>query len=259
MDLGLENRTAVVTGGAGRIGTEDCRVLAQEGAEVVVLDVDGDGAERVVEELVEEYDATAHAIECDLTDREAVGDTVAALEEETGGIDILINNAGLVDARGRVENFDDDLWDRDVAVNLTGTYNITREVFPHMKAREYGRIVTMSSIAGWQGGFGQISYSATKSALLGFGKSLALEGGKHGITSNVLTPTVVVGDLAELPRDQLEAIDENFARLADATPMGQLGREEDVAPLVAFLASDHAEYITGQVIGVTGGADLLYY
>lgn len=259
MDLGLENRTAVVTGGAGRIGTEDCRVLAQEGAEVVVLDVDGDGAERVVEELVEEYDATAHAIECDLTDREAVGDTVAALEEETGGIDILINNAGLVDARGRVENFDDDLWDRDVAVNLTGTYNITREVFPHMKDREYGRIVTMSSIAGWQGGFGQISYSATKSALLGFGKSLALEGGKHGITSNVLTPTVVVGDLAELPRDQLEAIDENFARLADATPMGQLGREEDVAPLVAFLASDHAEYITGQVIGVTGGADLLYY
>jgi NAD(P)-dependent dehydrogenase (short-subunit alcohol dehydrogenase family) len=256
MDLGLTDRTVVVTGGAGRIGSEDCHVLAEEGAEVVVLDVDGDGAEDVAGELEAEYDATAHGVQCDLTDREDVANTVAALEEETGGIEVLVNNAGVVDARGLVEDFDDDLWDRDLAVNLTGTYNITKEVFGRMKEREWGRIVTMSSLAGWKGGFGQSSYSATKSALIGYGKTLALEGAQHGITSNVVTPTVVVEDLAGLSIEELEEIDDYMARIAKATPMRRLGTESDVANLVAFLCSEQANYITGQVVGPTGGVDL---
>jgi len=185
MDFGMDDKTAVVTGGGGRIGSEDCRVLADEGAEVVVLDVNESSAENVAEEINDgDSDGEAHAIECDLTDREDVSATVDALEEETGGIDILVNNAGMVDARDRVEEFDDEIWDRDIAVNLTGAYNITTEVFPHMKKREWGRILNMSSMAGWQGGFGQLSYAATKAALIGFGKTLALEGAQHGITSN---------------------------------------------------------------------------
>ena len=259
MDFGLDDKTALVTGGAGRIGSEDCRVLAQEGAEVVVLDVALDKAENVVDELEEDYDATAHAVECDLTDRTDVSDTVAALEEETGGIDILVNNAGMVDARDKVEEFDDEIWDRDISVNLTGAYNITREVYPNMKEREWGRIINMSSMAGWQGGFGQLSYSATKAALIGFGKTLALEGAQHGVTSNIIAPSIVVGQLAELPIDQLEQVDEHFARIAKATPMRKLGKEEDVSNLVAYLASEQSNYITGQVIGVTGGIDLFSF
>ena len=258
MDFGLDDKTALVTGGGGRIGSEDCKTLAAEGAEVIVLDVDLDGAETVVDDI-EDDGGTARAVECDLTDREDVGATIEALREDTGGVDVLVNNAGMVDARARVEDFEDDIWERDVSVNLTGTYNVTREVFPAMCDRGWGRIITMSSMAGWQGGFGQLSYSATKAALIGFGKTLALEGAQSGVTSNVLAPSIVVGALADLPPEQLEEVDEHFARIAKATPMRQLGREEDVANMVAYLASEQSNYITGQVVGVTGGIDLFTF
>jgi 3-oxoacyl-[acyl-carrier protein] reductase len=258
MDLGLSGRTALVTGGAGRLGSEDCKHLAREGADVVVLDVDRDGAEAVVDEIADDPDATgeAMAVECDLTDREDVAATVAAIEEAKGVVDVLVNNAGFVDAVSRIEAFPDDLWDRDVELNLTGAYNVTKAVYPGMKEQGWGRIVTMASIAGWCGSFAQISYSATKSGLIGFGKTLALEGAKHGITSNVLTPSVVVEELADLPPAELEAFNPQFERVREATPMKELGREDDVAPLVCYLSSEQARYVTGQVIGVTGGADL---
>jgi len=199
------------------------------------------------------------AVACDLTDREDVAATIEAVEEETGGIDVLVNNAGFVDAVAKLEDFDDGLWDRDVELNLTGAYNVTRAVYPGMKERGWGRIVTMASIAGWRGSFAQISYSTTKSGLIGFGKTLALEGAKYGVTSNVLTPSIVVEDLAEMEPDQLEAFNPQFERIRQATPMQELGREDDVAPLVCYLASEQARYVTGQVIGVTGGADLFSY
>jgi len=258
MDLGLAGRTAVVTGGAGRIGSTDCEVLAREGAEVVVLDVDGEAAESVAED-VRDDGGTAHAVDCDLTDREDVRDTVETVEADTGGVDVLVNNAGMVDARAQVSDFDDDIWDRDVAVNLTGAYNVTRELFPRMCDRGWGRVVTMSSMAGWQGGFGQLSYAATKAALIGFGKTLALEGARHGVTSNVIAPSIVVGALAEMDVEELREFDEYFARIAEATPMRRLGTEKDVATLLAFLCSEHADYVTGQVVGVTGGVDLFSF
>ncbi|WP_436345027.1 SDR family NAD(P)-dependent oxidoreductase [Natronorubrum sp. FCH18a] len=258
MDFGLDDKTALVTGAGGRIGSVDCEVLAEEGAEIVALDVDIDAAETVVDDI-EDAGGTAHALECDLTDRDEVAETISAVEEDVDGIDVLINNAGMVDARDRVEDFDDEIWDRDVAVNLTGTYNVTRAVYPGMKEREWGRIVNMSSVAGWQGGFGQASYSATKSALIGFGKTLALEGAQHGITSNVVAPSIVVGALADLPVEQLAQVDEHFARIAKATPQRRLGREEDVANLIAYLCSEQANYVTGQVVGVTGGVDLFSF
>ncbi|WP_247008933.1 SDR family NAD(P)-dependent oxidoreductase [Halorientalis litorea] len=258
MDFGLDDKTALVTGGAGRIGSEDCYTLAEEGAEVVVLDVNKDGAKDVADEI-EEDGGDAIALECDLTDREAVSEAVEDLQDATGGVDILVNNAGMVDAVGTVGDLDPDIWDRDMTINLTGTYNITREIFPNMCDRGFGRIITMSSLAGWEGGYGQISYSTTKAGLIGFGKTLALEGAPEGVTSNILAPTIVVGDLAELPHDQLENVNEHWADIARATPMDKLGKEEDVANLVAYLSSEQAEYITGQVLGVTGGVDLFTY
>jgi len=258
MDFGLDDKTALVTGGAGRIGSEDCRVLAEEGAEVVVLDVDEDGAKDVADEI-EADGGDAVAVECDLTDRDRVAEVVEDLQDETGGVDVLVNNAGMVDAVGRAGDLSEDLWDRDMEINLTGTYNVTREIFPNMVDRGWGRVISMSSMAGAFGGYGQLSYSTTKAGLIGFGKTLALEGAPEGVTSNVITPSIVVGDLAELPPEQIDNINEHWADIARATPMGNLGREEDVSNLIAYLASEQASYITGQVIGVTGGVDLFTY
>jgi NAD(P)-dependent dehydrogenase (short-subunit alcohol dehydrogenase family) len=258
MDLGLNDKTALVTGGAGRIGSVDCEILAEEGAEVVVLDLDLDGAENVAEGIREDG-GDAFAVECDLTDRDDVRDTVEGVRDDTGGVDVLVNNAGVVDAVGRVEGYDDDLWDRDMAVNLTGTYNITKEIFPAMCDRGWGRVLTMSSMAGWEGGFGQVSYSTTKAGLIGFGKTLALEGAQSGVTSNVLAPSIVVGSLSDLPIDQLENVNEKWADIARTTPMRKLGTEEDVANTIAYLSSEQANYITGQVVGVTGGIDLFAF
>jgi 3-oxoacyl-[acyl-carrier protein] reductase len=258
MDLRLDDKTALVTGGAGRIGTVDSEILAEEGAEVVVLDVDLDGAENVAEGIRDDG-GDALAVECDLTDRDDVRETVEEVRNDTGGVDVLVNNAGVVDAVGRVEGYDDDLWDRDMAVNLTGTYNITKEIFPAMCDRGWGRVLTMSSMAGWEGGFGQVSYSTTKAGLIGFGKTLALEGAQSGVTSNVLAPSIVVGSLSDLPIDQLENVNEQWADIARNTPMRRLGTEEDVANTIAYLSSEQANYITGQVVGVTGGIDLFAF
>jgi 3-oxoacyl-[acyl-carrier protein] reductase len=258
MDFGLDGRTALVTGGAGRIGGEDCRVLADEGAEVVVLDVNEDGAAAVADDI-EAEGGEAIAAACDLTDRADVRETVAEVREATGGVDVLVNNAAFVDATAKVADYDDDVWDRDVAVNLTGAYNITKEVFPAMCDRGWGRVVNMSSMAGVGGGFGQASYSATKAALVGFGKTLALEGARHGVTSNVVVPNIVVDDLADLSPEELEAVNPMYERIRQATPMKELGREADVAFLVAYLASEQARYVTGQAVGVTGGVDLFSF
>jgi NAD(P)-dependent dehydrogenase (short-subunit alcohol dehydrogenase family) len=258
MDLGLSGRTALVTGGGGRIGSEDCEVLAEEGATVVALDVNLEAAENAID-AVEAAGGEGMAVECDLTDREDVAATVEAVREETGGVDVLVNNAAMVDARARMADYDDDVWDRDIAINLTGTYNVSREVFPAMCERGWGRVINMSSMAGWQGGFGQASYSATKAALIGFGKTLALEGAQNGVTSNVIAPNIVVDQFADMSIEELEEFDEHFARIAKATPMRSLGRERDVANMVAYLASEQASYVTGQVVGVTGGIDLFSF
>ncbi|OLZ42128.1 dehydrogenase [Natrinema saccharevitans] len=261
MDFGLQDRTAVVTGGAGRIGSADCRLLADEGADVVVLDVDGEGATAVADEINETAGGgEAMALECDLTDREDVADSMAEVRDAFGGVDVLVNNAAMVDARSRVGDYDDGVWDRDVEINLTGTYNISKELFPRMCERGWGRIVNMSSMAGWYGGFGQFSYSATKAAMIGVGRTMALEGAQSGVTSNVIAPNIVVGDWADMSPEELrENVDEYYARIADATPMRHLGTEEDVANMVTYLCSEQASYVTGQVIGVTGGIDLFSF
>jgi len=260
MDYGISGRTALVTGAGGRLGSTDCEKFAQEGVQVYALDID----EEAVTETAEEINGADHPGEvqpvvCDLTDREDVVETVEGIEEESGHVDILINNAAMVDARSKFENYDDDLWDRDVSVNLDGIYNITREVYPGMLEQEWGRIVNMTSIAGWLGGFGQASYSATKAALIGFGKTLALEGAQSNVTANVIAPSVVYDGLAELEPDEVEEFDEHMARIIRMIPMRRAGRNEEVADLVVFLSSENASYITGQVIGATGGADLFTF
>lgn len=257
MDFGLDDKTALVTGAGGRIGAEDCRILGEEGATIVALDVDEEALDELQEKLDDEIEV--HPVICDLTDRDDVEASLDEVRETVGPVDVLVNNAGLIDAVGKVEDYDDDLWDRDLDVNLTGTYNITKPVFKKMCERGWGRIINMSSMAGWQGGFGQASYSTTKAGLIGFGKTLALEGAQHSVTSNVIAPNLVMEDLADLPGEELEEINPQFEKIRQATPMKTLGKEKDVSNLIAFLASEQSEYITGQVIGVTGGVDLFSF
>lgn len=257
MDFGLDDKTALVTGAGGRIGSEDCRILGEEGATIVALDVDEEGLDELREKL--DDDIELHPVVCDLTDRDDVKTSLQEVRDTVGPVDVLVNNAGFVDAVGKVGDYDDDLWDRDMEVNVTGAYNITKPVFKNMCERGWGRIINMSSVAGWQGGFGQASYSTTKAGLIGFGKTLALEGAKHGVTSNILAPNIVMEDLADLPGEELEEINPQFEKIRQATPMKTLGKEKDVSNLIAFLASEQSEYITGQVIGVTGGVDLFSF
>lgn len=260
MDLGISDKTAVVTGGGGRIGSSDCEILAEEGAEVYCLDIDLEAAETTAAEINErDVTGSVQAVECDLTDRDGVTNTVEQIRDASGGVDILVNNAAAVDARSKLEDYDDDLWDRDMEINLTGTYNITKEIFPAMCEREWGRIVNMTSIAGWLGGFGQASYSATKSGLIGFGKTLALEGAQSNVTCNIIAPSLATSGLAELDLEEIKEMDEYMYRIVKMIPMRRAGREEDVANLVAYLSSEQANYITGQLIGVTGGADLFTF
>ena len=131
------------------------------------------------------------ALRCDVTDREQVAATVARVVEELGSVDILVNNAGTLDHVGQLAEQSPELWERDLRVNLTGAFNCAQAVWPHMHERGWGRIVNMASVAGTLGGFGQASYSTTKAGLLGLTKSLALEGGRHGITCNAIVPGVI--------------------------------------------------------------------
>lgn len=257
MDLNLNDKTVLITGAGGRLGQVDAELFHNEGATIVGLDIDDDSLGALRDRL--DNPDSLYTVTCDLTDRSAVEDALETIRSETGGVDVLVNNAGVIDAVGKAEDFDDELWDRDMEINLTATYNITKPIFRKMCERGWGRIICMSSVAGADGGYGQLSYSTTKAGLIGFGKTLALEGAKHNVTSNILAPNIVMKEFAELSPEKLEEVNPQFEKIRQATPMGELGREEDAANLIAFLASEQARYITGQVIGVTGGVDLFTF
>ena len=154
---------------------------------------------------------------------------------------------------GQIEDQSDDLWERDLRVNLTGAYNCTKAAWPFMRQQNWGRIIFMSSVAGTLGGFGQASYSTTKAGLNGLGKSMALEGARFGITSNMIAPGIIATEAFTAGNPRMNE------RMVLRTAMRSMGEPEDVAALVVFLASPEARYITGQVIHVGGGIDLFVY
>jgi 3-oxoacyl-[acyl-carrier protein] reductase len=164
IELDLSGRVAIVTGGSRGLGRADALTLERAGATVVTLDV-------------EEANTT---IRCDVGDRAQVDAAVVQVVDEHGSVDILVNNAGTLDHLGQFPDQRPELWQRDLQVNLTGGFNCAQAVWPHMREREWGRIVNMASVAGTLGGFGQASYSTTKAGLLGLTRTLALEGARHG-------------------------------------------------------------------------------
>lgn len=234
---------ALVTGGSGGIGAAICRRLAADGHHVIVHGNRSlDKAEAVVT-AIRAAGGSAEAVAFDVTDRPA---TAAALETllAAGAIQILVNNAG-IHADAVFPGMSGEQWDSVIAVSLNGFYNVTQPLTMPMIRTRWGRIITISSVAGLTGNRGQVNYSAAKGALHAASKSLALELASRGITVNAVAPGIIATDMIEGAFDA-----ETIKQLV---PMKRAGQPEEVADLVAFLASDSAAYISGQVISINGG------
>ena len=270
----LSGRVALVTGGSRGLGRADALTLARAGADVVIADIQVESDEGDVSEWgplaqvakaqgivyteatareIQELGRRSAAIKCDVTDREQVDAAVARVVDELGSLDILVNNAGTLDHAAQFQNQSPELWERDLRVNLTGAFNCSQAAWPHMKERGWGRIVNMASVAGTLGGFGQASYSTTKSGLLGLTKTLAMEGGRHGITCNAIVAGIIGTEAFHFANAEMNE------RIANRTVFKRPGEPQDIANAIAFLCSDLAGYITGIELNVSGGIELFAF
>ncbi|MGD8859559.1 MAG: SDR family NAD(P)-dependent oxidoreductase [Myxococcales bacterium] len=264
MDLELKDRVALVTGGGRGVGRGVCLRLAREGARVAVNDFHARRAERVVAEI-REAGGQAIALEADITDLAQVRSMVDRTGSELGPVDVLVNNAGIParregeEVKGGWEDFhtsDPEAWRRMIDLNMYGTMNCTHTVLQGMVERRYGKIVSVMSEAGRVGEAKLAVYSGAKAGIFGFSKAVAREVGKHRINVNVVALGAV--DAREQPYEELsENARARMDKMFRAYPIGRglqrLSRASDVADAIAFLASDRAQYITGQVLGLSGG------
>lgn len=247
---GLAGKVVIVTGGAGGIGKTTCCRFVEEGAKVAVLDLNRAAAEAVAAELSAKGVAKAYA--ADLTDLDAVTGAVAAIEADLGPVDVLVNNAGW-DLFSPFLKSTPPFWHKIIGINLGGVLNITHTVLQGFAARKAGRVVSLSSDAARVGSSGEAVYAAAKAGVVAFSKTLAREHARDGITFNVVCPGVT--DTPLLQSFMEGAGDPEKLRVAfqRAVPMGRLGTPDDLPGAIAFLASDDAAFITGQVISVSGG------
>jgi 2-hydroxycyclohexanecarboxyl-CoA dehydrogenase len=249
--LGLSGKTALVTGAGGAIGRAISLRLAREGCVIGVNDKNGDAAHETVR-LVEAAGARARAVVADITDHGAVAAAVAGFEKEVAPVEILVNNAGW----DRVGNFlesEPPFWDQVVAINLKGPLNVHHVVVRGMAARGAGRVVNIASDAGRVGSSGEAVYSACKGGIIAFSKSLARELAGAGVNINVVCPGPTETPLFQAFLGEGEHGKKIYEALRRAIPFKRFGQPEDVAGIVAFLASDEARYMTGQVVSVSGG------
>jgi len=245
---GLENQVAVVTGGGGGIGREICARFAEEGARVAVLDIDAGTARHTAQTIGD----AARAFAVDITDPRSVKQAVADVVGALGTIDTLVNNAGWDRGAPFLET-EPDLWAKIIAINYQGPLNMHREVLPMMVERKRGKIINVASDAGRVGSSGEAVYAGCKAAVIAFGKSVAREMARSGICINTVCPgptdTAFFRDFAG-EGEYGERLREGLKR---AIPMRRLGQANDIPGIVAFLSSDDADFITGQVISVSGG------
>ena len=239
-------RCALATGASRGIGRAVAAALAREGWPVCVNYLERrEAAESLVAELRAQGRA-AMAFQADVADREAVEAMVRAAAEALGPVELLVNNAG-ISRQGLFQDLGDEDWDRLLAVNLTGPRNAIQAVLPHMLGEKRGCVVNISSMWGLRGASCEAAYAATKAGLIGLTRSLALELAPSGIRVNCVAPGCVETDMVRVLGEETRAM------LVEETPLGRLGRPEDIAEAVAFLASEKAAFITGQVLTADGG------
>ncbi|MDP3938759.1 MAG: SDR family oxidoreductase [Deltaproteobacteria bacterium] len=275
----LDGRVALVTGGSRGLGRADAIALADAGADVIIADimVESDQTasrteqesmlaqvmksqgvvytEKTVEEI-RKMGRRSMAIKMDVTDRQGVFDGIAKATKEMGQIDILVNNAGTVDHVARFDKQTIELWERDLRVNLTGSFNCAQAVWGGMKERKWGRIINLASVAGIMGGFGQASYSTTKIGLIGLTRTLALEGARYNITANAIVPGIIGSEAFKMADAMNKEMND---RMRKRTAFGREGEPEDIANAITFLCSDKAKYITGIALNVSGGIELFTF
>ena len=241
MNIDLSNRSAIVTGSTRGIGRAIAQLLSDSGANVAIVGRDPSTAEVVASTM-----RSARGFGCDITDAAAVGTLVDDVEKAFGGVDILVNNAGITRDNLLMRLKDDD-WDAVLAANLKAAFVTTRAVSRGMMKRRWGRIINIASVVGLVGNKGQANYAASKAGLIGFTKSVAKELASRNILANVVAPGFIETDMtAQMTPEARES-------LAKQIPLERLGKPNDIAGVVAFLASEHATYITGQVFVVDGG------
>jgi 2-hydroxycyclohexanecarboxyl-CoA dehydrogenase len=238
----LEGRRALVTGGASGIGAATARRLAAEGADVVIGDLNEEGAAAVADEI------SGAAVRLDVTDPASA----SAAAEQQGPFAILVNNAG-ADEFGFFADTDPGVWERVIAINLIGVLACTHAVLPGMQQAGYGRIVNVSSEAGRIGSKGSVAYSSAKGGVLGFTKAMAREGARFGITVNAVCPGPIETPLLMGALQFGEIGEKLIETMKSGTQLRRLGTPGEVAAAIAFLASDDASYVTGETLGVSGG------
>ena len=239
----LTGQTAIVTGAATGIGEAIARRLASAGANIALIDLDREGAEKVARALA----GGSFAVQSDVTNSGAVRGAVEEVIRRTGRIDILVNNAGIAGRAAPITEQTDEDWQQNIAVNLTGVFNMCRAVVPHMLSRKYGRIVNIASIAGKEGNPRMAPYSATKAGVIGLTKSIGKELATEGICVNAVSPAVVRTRIL----DQLTP--EQIAYMTDKIPMRRTGKPQEIAAVVHFLASPDCSFVTAQCYDASGG------
>jgi 2-hydroxycyclohexanecarboxyl-CoA dehydrogenase len=247
----MSERVALVSGGARGIGRATVRALAAQGLAVAVGDILGDEGARVAEEVTADG-GRALALALDVTDTQAVADAVAAAEAGLGPVDVLVNCAGWDEFRGFLDT-DEAFWRRVISINYEGCLRTTRAVLGGMVERGWGRIVNLSSDAARVGSSQEAVYAGAKAAVIGFTKTIAREAARRGVTANVVCPGPTDTDMLRTMSRGAPDANRLIESLTRAVPMRRLGRAEDVAAAVAFLASEEAAYITGQTLSVSGG------
>jgi len=248
---GLSGRAAIVTGGGGAIGRAIALRLAADGAIVGVFDLNRDAARAVVQAITD-AGGRAHAVAVDLADYDATGRAIAEFEDTAGPTAILVNNAGWDRFRLFLDT-DPAFWDHVIAVNLRTALNTTHRIARGMTARKAGRIVTIASDAGRVGSMGEAVYSACKGGLIALTKSLAREFAARNVTVNCVCPGPTDTPIFNSFLDEGELGAKVHEALTRMVPLRRIGKPEDMAGIVAFLASDEAAYLTGQVVSVSGG------
>lgn len=275
--ISLRGKIAIVTGASRGLGRAIALSLGKAGADVIVTDLLIEGAcedklklesysslaahfsgsdavkTRQTSEEIKQLGVRSTAIKMDVTDFSRIKDILDHIKVRFGTIDIIVNNAGVMDNIAMMENQTSEMFERDLKVNLTGAFNCIRAVWPHMKSQQWGRIINISSFVGLSGAFAQPGYGASKAGLIGLTKSAALEGAMCGITVNSVLPGFIATEAVDLHETEMKK------RIQKSIPIRRMGTPEEVAPLVSFLASEEAGYMTGTAIPVTGGADLFVF